>query len=72
MSKIEVKKVYEALRYSDYVSTPELVGVETNIKNNLELLKIAVDNEDLEDVQKNTKELLLLIKDRNNKNKIQK
>ena len=63
--KAETKKVYEALRYSDYVSTPELIKIEVHIEDHLKQLKIAVESEDLEMVQTETNELLLLIKERN-------
>ena len=70
--KVETKKVYEALRYSDYVSTPELIKIEVHIEDHLAQLKIAVENEDLEMVQTETNELLLLIKERNSKCKATK
>lgn len=74
MSKIkaEIKKIYEALRYSDYVSTPELVKIEVHIEDRLTQLKVAVENGDLEMVQTETNELLLLINERNNKCKLTK
>ena len=68
--QVETKKVYEALRYSDYTSCPELVKIEVHIEDHIEQLKNAVDNEDLEIVQAETKELLLLIKERNSKCKL--
>ena len=70
--RAEIKKVYEALRYSDYVSTSELVKIEVHIEDHLAQLKIAVENEDLEMVQTETNELLLLIKERNSKCKATK
>ncbi len=63
--KTETKKVYEALRYSDYVSTPDLFKVEVHIEDHLKQLKVAVESEDLEMVQTEVNELLLLIKERN-------
>lgn len=68
----ETKKVYEALRYSDYMSCAELLKIEVHIEDHIEQLKIAVTNEDLEMVQAETKELLLLIKERNSKCKMLK
>ena len=70
--KAEIKKVYEALRYSDYVSTPELIKIEVHIEDHVKQLKIAVENEDLEMVQTEASELLLLIKERNSKCKVSK
>ena len=63
--KAETKKVYEALRYSDYVSTPALIKIEVHIEDHLKQLRVAVDSEDLEMVQTEVNELLLLIKERN-------
>ena len=63
--KEEVKKVYEGLRYSDYVSTPALIKIEVHIEDHLKQLKVAVESEDLEMVQTEADELLLLIKERN-------
>lgn len=70
--KNEAKKIYEALRYSDYVSTPELIKMEVHIEDHLKQLKVAVESEDLEMVQTETNELLLLIKERNSKSKATK
>ena len=70
--KAETKKVYEALRYSDYMSCAELLKIEVHIEDHIEQLKIAVTNEDLEMVQAEVKELLLLIKERNSKCKMLK
>ena len=63
--KEEVKKVYEGLRYSDYVSTPAFIKIEVHIEDHLKQLRVAVDSEDLEMVQTEVNELLLLIKERN-------
>ena len=70
--KAETKKVYEALRYSDYMSCAELTKIEIHIEDHIEQLKIAVTNEDLEMVRAEVKELLLLIKERNSKCKMLK
>lgn len=70
--KTETKKIYEALRYSDYMSCAELSKIEIHIEDHIAQLKIAVSNEDLEMVQAETTELLLLIKERNSKCKMLK
>ena len=70
--KAETTKVYEALRYSDYVSTPELIKIEVHIEDHLKQLKVAVESEDLEMVQTEANELLILIKERNSKCKATK
>lgn len=66
----EVKKVYEAIRYSDPMSTPELDSIESEISQNIKLLKEAVKSQS--DTTNIITELLLLIKERNNKCKIMK
>ena len=70
--KAETKKVYEGLRYSDYVSIPELFKIEVHIEDHLKQLKVAVEREDLEMVQTEVNELLLLIRERNSKCKANK
>ena len=70
--KAEVKKAYEALRYSDYTSNEELVKIEVHIEDHLKQLQIAVESEDLEMTQTEVNELLLLINERNAKNKLLK
>lgn len=70
--RVEAKKVYEALRYSDYMSCAELAKIELHIEDHIAQLKTAVTNEDLEMVQAETTELLLLIKERNSKCKMLK
>lgn len=70
--KAETKKVYEALRYSDYMSCAELGKIEMHIEDHLEQLKKAVVDDDFDLVQAETTELLLLIKERNSKCKMLK
>lgn len=70
--KAETKKVYEALRYSDPMSNPNLSSVEQDIDKNLRELKKAVDSNDIAKVQEIARELDLLIKERNSKCKLLK
>lgn len=70
--KAETKKVYEALRYSDYASCAELAKIEMHIEDHLEQLKKAVADNDFDLVQAETTELILLIKERNSKCKMLK
>ena len=65
--KAEMKKVYEAIRYSDPMSSPALVGVEESIAKALESLKASVAENDLESAKAQANELALLIKERNSK-----
>lgn len=70
--KAEVKKVYEELRYSDYMSNEQLDKVESEIAGHLEQLKNAVLDQDFEIVKIETTELLSLIKERSAKCKLLK
>ena len=65
--KVEAKKVYEALRYSDPMSNDLLNGVEQEIDTLLKEFKKAVTNNDNDIAIKIASELLLLIKERNSK-----
>lgn len=62
-----VKKVYEALRYSDPMTSDSLSNVENQISENLKSLKNAVANNDTEKVVTLSDKLILLIKERNAK-----
>ena len=70
--KVETKKVYEALRYSDPMSTVELGDIEREIDNGLKELKQAVVSNDTEKVKNVVINLLLSIKERNSKCKLLK
>ena len=70
--KVETKKVYEALRYSDYMSNPALSDLESVIAEQLKELKTAVVDENVENVKCITKEMLLNIQERNVKCKLLK
>lgn len=70
--KAQTKKVYEALKYSDPMSTLALDDIEQEISNGLKELKKAVMDNDSEKVVKTVASLLLNIKERNNKNKLLK
>ena len=72
MLKEKCKKVYEALRYSDPVSSEQLSDVENQIKNEFDLLTDAVLADDLDKTEISVKEILTLISDRNNKAKLLK
>ncbi len=65
--KAEVKKVYEAIRYSDSMSNPALDEVETQIQNEFVAFADAVKAEDLEVAKSVAGELLVLIDGRNKK-----
>lgn len=66
-AKAECKRVYEALRYSDPMSTPALEAEEAKISAALGDLAAAVSAGDDEKVTAAANELILLVKERNNK-----
>ena len=70
--KAECKKVYEAIRYSDPMSSPALSEEESEISAKIRDLKAAVLSSDDETAVKTAQELVLLIKERNNKCKLLK
>lgn len=70
--KAECKKVYEAVRYSDPMSNEMLASVEGQITIKFAALTDAVNADDAAAVSAATEEVLILLKDRNNKCKILK
>ena len=65
--KSAVKKVYEALKYSDPMSNPALDDIEKEIDNGLKGLKKAVASNDSAKVLSVTTIILLNVKERNGK-----
>lgn len=65
--KAEAKKVYEALRFSDPMSSPELESLEREISDGLNDLKQAVLSGDNKNISIVSESLLLTIKERNGK-----
>ena len=70
--KVECKKVYEVIRYSDPMSHAELATIESEIAHQFSLLVDAVKANDAEKVLNNASEICLLINDRNKKCKLLK
>lgn len=70
--KDTVKKVYEALRYSDPMSAPELEPLEKQIDENIILFAKAIEEKDAQKADDLAGKLLLLIQERNGKCKILK
>lgn len=68
----ELKKVYEAVRYSDPMSDEALSGIESQITLKFDLLSKAVAEENAEAVKFAAEELVILINDRNKKCKLLK
>ena len=67
MLKKQCKKVYDAFRYSDPISSVALAEIEQRIKEEFDALTDAVIADDLTATESSTKELLRLIDERNNK-----
>lgn len=67
-----LKNVYEAIRYSDPMSSEGISGIEAEITLKFNELIETVDNEDIETVKERAEELTILISDRNKKCKVLK
>ena len=65
--KAECRKVYEAVRYSDPMSNEALSDIEAKIADKMIALSEAVTVDDAGMAQEIAEEMLLLIRDRNNK-----
>lgn len=70
--KTACKKVYEAVRYSDPVSSDALISIEGNISAQMEVLTDAVAEENDEQIAAAAEKMSLLISDRNRKCKVLK
>lgn len=70
--KISAKKVYEAVRSSDPVSSPALEGVEAQIADTFSVFSSAVAAGDEEKAKGLTEEILRLLGDRNKKCRLAK
>lgn len=70
--KEDCKKIYEAIRYSDPMSSEMLAGVEGQITVKFAAMSDAVAADDAQAVSAAAAELLILLKDRNNKCKLLK
>lgn len=71
-TKALAKKVYEAVRYSDPMSSPQLNDIETQIKNEFAAFSDAIKNDDIVLATMSSEELINLVNDRNNKCKVLK
>lgn len=70
--KAEVKKVYEAIRYSDPMSNAALEEINEQIQNQLLVFEDAVKSEDSELASSSSEELIVLMNKRNKKCKLLK
>ena len=70
--KAACKKVFEAVRYSDPVSSPALADVESRIRTEFDALTDAVIADDPKAVSASADELLTLIIERNHRLKMEK
>ncbi len=67
MLKKQCKRVYDAFRYSDPMSSASLADIEQRIKEEFDILTDAVIADDLTTTESSAKELIRLIAERNNK-----
>lgn len=65
--KAECKKVYEAIRYSDPMSSPELAGIEAQITTKVDEFSSAVGTDDKAKAKEIAEEIGILVGDRNKK-----
>lgn len=70
--KVEAKKVYETIRYSDPMSNDALASIENQIQNEFNAFADAVKNNDIYLAKSSANELVVLIHDRNKKCKLLK
>ena len=68
----ELKKVYEAVRYSDPMSDDALLGIESSITIKVSELSECVGKADIEGAKVLVKEIVILLNDRNKKCKLLK
>ena len=68
----ELDSLYEAIRYSDPVSTPEVADVDSRIRGEMDVLKAAVTLNDAGKIHESVQKLSLLIAERNQKCKLVK
>lgn len=66
-TKALAKRVYEAIRYSDPMSVPELIEIENRIIGEFSVFDNAINDNDSEIAKASSEELLVLLKDRNEK-----
>lgn len=65
--KRELKKVYEAVRYADPMSSDTLSDIEAQVALKFDFLLKSVEADDIAEVKEAVGELIVLIKDRDNK-----
>lgn len=68
--RTEVKKVYEAIRYSDPMSNATLEEINEQIQNQFSVFEDAVKSEDSELASSSSEELIVLMDKRNKKCKL--
>lgn len=68
----ELTALYEAIRYSDPVSTPEVADVDSRIRGEMDVLKATVTLNDAGKIHESVQKLSLLIAERNQKCRLSK
>ncbi|MBQ2875369.1 MAG: hypothetical protein IJE85_08740 [Bacteroidales bacterium] len=63
--KKQVERCYDAVNNSSLESFPEAVDAELTLRNAVELLCTAIDNEDYQDIDKKAKAVISAVQDRN-------
>lgn len=71
-AEVELKTIYEALKYSDPMSSTSLVEYENKIKESMIMLENAVGEKDLAKIEHLSVQIQRQIKDRNNRVKLMK
>lgn len=61
------KKISDAFKYSDPMSSDQLLKVEAEIKDTFDIIKLAIKENNLDNLISNSEELFALITERNNK-----
>ena len=63
----KLKKLEEALRYSDPVSNPSITGIDERIKNNISILRDDAEDGDMGSVETRVDKVINMVKERNDK-----
>lgn len=71
-TKALAKKVYEAIRYSDPMSVPELIEYEERIEREFSAFANSIKDDDIELATISAEEVINLVDERNNKVKLMK
>lgn len=65
--KKQVQRLEDEIRYSDPVTREDLVGIETEIEDKISKLKKCITSGDANEIKLLTEELMIIVKERNNR-----